>query len=78
MSEIIENKDERNINYNITINTEGGFGGDMDKFAREIIWHIDGAKKAKLLSEQKNLNWMKKKFWKFKLKKLKQWLAKFI
>lgn len=38
------NNNQRNANYNITINTQGGFQGDPDKFAREIIWYIDKAR----------------------------------
>jgi len=68
---------DKDKNYNITINTEGGFGGDMDKFAREIIFDIKKARKAELPSAEKKLIEVKEKFWKRELKKLKQRLAKF-
>ena len=68
---------DKDKNYNITINTEGGFGGDMDKFAREIIFDIDKARRAKLPSAEEKLIEVKEKFWKLELEKLKQLLAKF-
>ena len=40
----ITNSNNRNANYSIVINTQGGFSGDPDKFAREIIWHLDKAR----------------------------------
>jgi ElaB/YqjD/DUF883 family membrane-anchored ribosome-binding protein len=40
----ITNNNQRNPTYNIVINSQGGFGGDLDKFAREIIYHIDKAR----------------------------------
>ena len=41
---VTNNNNNQRANYNITINTQGGFEGDKDKLAREIIYYIDKAR----------------------------------
>ena len=38
------NSNNRNAKYYITVNTQGGFQGDPDKFAREILYHLEKAR----------------------------------
>lgn len=40
----ITNNNQRSNNYVITINTQGAWTGDKDKFARELIYYIDKAR----------------------------------